>query len=147
MRALTREEGWGGIFALVPQQLNPSNFKKSKHSLVAGGRLRGAETSGNIKSSVAPRLVWWCLLIIQPGTLQGGGTSKDLRLKLINKLAGNSIWMLPFFNFFYLILAQTQGGKPTKGYKTKINKPLKVGLQWRTLSKIWLTFWFECSAS
>lgn len=49
--------GGGAFFAVVPQQLNPSNFKKSKHSLVAGGRLQGAETSGNIKSLVAPRLV------------------------------------------------------------------------------------------
>ena len=32
--------GWvGGCFAVVPQQLNPSNFKKNKHSLVAGGKL------------------------------------------------------------------------------------------------------------
>lgn len=31
------------FFAVVPQQLNPSNFKKNKHSLVAGGKLRGAE--------------------------------------------------------------------------------------------------------
>lgn len=46
-----------GVFAVVPQQLNPSNFKKNKHSLVAGGKLRGAETSGKIKSLVAPRLV------------------------------------------------------------------------------------------
>lgn len=37
-------EGGGGL-AVVPQQLNPSNFKKNKHSLVAGGKLRGAETS------------------------------------------------------------------------------------------------------
>lgn len=47
----------GGCFAVVPQQLNPSNFKKNKHSLVAGGKLRGAETSGKIKSLVAPSLV------------------------------------------------------------------------------------------
>ena len=47
----------GGYFAVVPQQLNPSNFKKNKHSLVAGGKLQGAETSGKIKSLVAPSLV------------------------------------------------------------------------------------------
>lgn len=47
----------GGGCAVVPQQLNPSNFKKNKHSLVAGGKLRGAETSGKIKSLVAPRHV------------------------------------------------------------------------------------------
>lgn len=46
-----------GCFAVVPQQLSPSNFKKNKHSLVAGGKLRGAETSGKIKSLVAPSLV------------------------------------------------------------------------------------------
>lgn len=49
--------GGGKCSAVVPQQLNPSNFKKNKHSLVARGKLQGAETSGNIKSLVAPSLV------------------------------------------------------------------------------------------
>lgn len=55
----------GGCYAVLPQQLNPSNFTKNKHSSVAGGKLQGAETSGKITSSVAPSLVWWCLLITQ----------------------------------------------------------------------------------
>ena len=44
----------GGV---VPQQLNPSNFTKNKHSSAAGGKLRGAETLGKITSSMAPGLV------------------------------------------------------------------------------------------
>lgn len=47
--------GWG--YDVVPEQLNPSNFKKNKHSLEAQGKLGGAETSGKIKSLVAPSLV------------------------------------------------------------------------------------------
>lgn len=47
----------GGCFAVVPQQLSPSNFKKNKHSLVARGKLGGAETSAKRKSLVAPSLV------------------------------------------------------------------------------------------
>lgn len=55
----------GACYAVLSQQLNPSNFTKNKHSSVAGGKLRGAETSGKITSSVALSLVWWCLLITQ----------------------------------------------------------------------------------
>lgn len=50
-------EGGGACYAVLSQQLNPSNFTKNKHSSVAGGKLRGAETSGKITSSVALSLV------------------------------------------------------------------------------------------
>lgn len=55
----------GGGYSVVPQQLKASNFTKNKQSSVAGGKLRGAETSRKIMSSVAPSLVWRCLLITQ----------------------------------------------------------------------------------